>query len=62
MLAIGVILFGVGSLYLIISLTVLGRPAPNLSGVSPRWFWAGIAIIALFTVLRNTSTFAWLAP
>ena len=62
MLAAATITFALVSLYLIIRIAVLGKSCPKLASIHPRWFWAGIGAMLIFTILRNTSTFACFAP
>ena len=61
MLALGAILFFAGSIYLIIRVTLLGKQAPPFPHISNLWIWLGVAGIILFTILRNTPAFSWLA-
>lgn len=58
----GAFLFALLCAYLIVRITILGRPAPRLPDISLRWVWLGVGVIALFTVLRNLPPFQWLAP
>ena len=62
MLTLGAITFALFSFYLIVRITLLGKSPPHIPSIRARWFWAGLGGILLFTVLRNTQTFAWLAP
>lgn len=52
------------SCYLIIRITILGKAAPRLPGISGRLIWFGLTGIVLFTLLRNIPTypFTLLAP
>jgi hypothetical protein len=61
LLTSGVILFSAGCLYLIIRISILNQPPPTLR-ISSRWIWVILTIITLFTILRNTTTFGFLAP
>lgn len=62
LLTLGAFLFLAGSLYLIVRVTLLGKEPPRLPKISNRWVWSGLIALLLFTILRNTTTFAWLAP
>lgn len=64
LLVVGVFCFSCLSLYLIVRITILGRPAPKLPNIPTYWIWIGIGIIALFTVFRNIPAwpFSLLAP
>jgi hypothetical protein len=62
MLTLGAIAFALCSFYLIARITLLGKSAPKRPVIPTQWYWAGLAGLLLFTVLRNTQTFAWLAP
>lgn len=60
----GFLIFMSGSLYLIVRITILGKPAPKMPNIQPRWIWIGVVGIVLFTVLRNIPAypFTLLAP
>lgn len=60
LLTLGVMAFALGSLYLIIRVSLLGRPAPA-SPAKP-WILGALALVIIFTILRNTEACAWLAP
>lgn len=62
MLTLGAITFALCSSYLMIRITVLGKSPPKFPVIPTPWYWAGAAGILLFAILRNTQTFAWLAP
>ncbi|MBT8043552.1 MAG: DUF2752 domain-containing protein [Verrucomicrobiae bacterium] len=64
LLMTGFLLFLVGSTYLIVRLTILGKPAPNIPDIPTYWIWLGIGGIVLFTILRNLPfyPFSLLAP
>lgn len=51
-------------IYFIVRVTVLGKPSPQVPGLTTKWLWAGVTIIALFTILRNIPAwpFSLLAP
>lgn len=53
MLTMGFIVFMTWSCYLIVRVSILGKPAPALPNVWAPWLWLGMVSIALFTVLRN---------
>lgn len=50
--------------YLIIRITILGKPAPKIPHISTGWIWLVILGILIFTVLRNIPSSPWsmLAP
>jgi len=60
----GFLIFMSVSLYLIVRITILGKPSPRIPNIQSKWIWLGVAGIALFTVLRNIPTypFTLLAP
>ena len=62
LLTAGAFIYTLICLYLIVRITLLGKPAPKIPDINPRWLWAGAAAIILFTILRNTETFSFLAP
>jgi hypothetical protein len=62
MFTLGAITFALCSFYLIARITLLGKSAPKRPVIPTQWYWAGLGGLLLFTVLRNTQTFAWLAP
>lgn len=62
MLMIGFLLLMAGSLYLIVRITILGKPAPRFPNIKTRWIWLGVAGIVLFTIFRNIPAFSYLAP
>ena len=64
MLFSGFILLMLGLMYLIIRMTIMGKPAPRIPDVRPAWLWAIVGGIILFTILRNIPTypFTLLAP
>lgn len=62
LLTAGVICFSLMSLYLITTVTLLGNRTPQMPNIKPRWIGIGFAVIILFTILRNTAKFSWLAP
>lgn len=64
MLATGLILFLLGSGYLILRMTILGKPAPRMPDIRPSWLWTVGGGIILFTILRNIPAwpFSLLAP
>lgn len=64
LLVVGMFSFSCISLYLIIRITILGKPAPQLPNISTSWIWVGGGIIILFTLLRNIPAwpFSLLAP
>lgn len=64
LLTIGAFLFGCLSLYLIVRITILGKPAPKLPNIPSSSIWLGVGLIALFTILRNIPAwpFSLLAP
>lgn len=62
MLTLGVAILAIGSIYLIIRVTLLGKNPPAVPNIHTRWIWGSVAGIILFTILRNTETFSWLAP
>lgn len=64
LLAAAAFLFIAACLYLIVRISVLGKKAPSFSNIHPIWLWAGVAIIAIFTILRNlpATPFSHLAP
>ena len=64
MLMTGFLAFIGGSAYLIIRMTILGKPTPKMPNIRPRWIGFGVAAIALFTILRNIPAypFTLLAP
>jgi hypothetical protein len=57
-------LFFLASCYLIVRMTILGKPAPSMPDINWRWLWLTLLVIVLFTVLRNIPTwpFILLAP
>ena len=60
----GLVLFLLGSGYLILRITILGKPAPRIPDIKPLWLWAAIGSIVLFTIFRNIPAwpFNLLAP
>lgn len=64
LLVVSVIGLSVISLYLIVRITILGKPAPKIPNISTSFIWGGLGIIILFTVLRNIPAwpFSLLAP
>ncbi len=62
MLMIGFLIFMIGSIYLIVRITILGKTAPKFPEIKSQWLWLGLAGIALFTILRNLPAFSFLAP
>lgn len=64
MLMTGFLVFIGGSAYLIIRMTLLGKPAPHMPNIRPRWIGFGVGAIVLFTILRNIPAypFTLLAP
>lgn len=64
LLVVGIFSFGLLSLYLIVRMTILGKPAPRIPNISTKWIWVGVSILVLFTLLRNISAwpFSLLAP
>ncbi|MEJ6572424.1 MAG: DUF2752 domain-containing protein [Akkermansiaceae bacterium] len=64
LLLCGFLIFMSVSLYLIVRITILGKPSPKTPNIRPKWIWLGVAGIALFTVLRNIPAypFTLLAP
>ncbi|BDS08069.1 hypothetical protein NT6N_31090 [Oceaniferula spumae] len=63
-LACGALLFVALCIYLIVRITILGKPAPAFPNLTGKWIWFGIGGIFLFTVLRNIPAwpFNLLAP
>ena len=61
-LTLGAITFSLCSLYLIVRITLLGKEPPKRPVIPIKWYWVGLGAVLLFTLLRNTQTFAWLAP
>lgn len=41
------------SVYLIVRITILGKPIPKIPNIAAKWLWIGAGAIALFTILRN---------
>ena len=64
MLMTGFLVFIAGSAYLIIRMTLLGKPAPKLPNIRPCWIGFVIGAIIIFTILRNIPAypFTLLAP
>lgn len=64
MLLSGFILLTAFFTFLIIRITILGKPAPKTPHIKKSWIWLGILSIALFTILRNIPSYPWnlLAP
>lgn len=64
LLFLGLAMFALGSTYLIIRMTILGKPAPSIPDIHARWLWLALGGIALFTIIRNIPTwpFTLLAP
>jgi len=60
----GFVFFMAFSCYLIIRITILGKAPPRLPHISGPWIIAGLACIALFTILRNIPVYPFilLAP
>lgn len=50
--------------FLIIRVTILGKPAPKIPHIKTRWIWIAVSGILLFTILRNIPSYPWsiLAP
>jgi len=61
LLTAGALLFTSGCIYLIIRMTLLGKPAPKIN-ISPLWIGGILITIILFTLLRNLPEFSSLAP
>lgn len=61
LLTSGALLFSAGCLFLIVRMTLLGKPAPTINP-SSRWIWVILTTILLFTILRNLERFSFLAP
>lgn len=57
MLMSGFLIFLALSLYLIFRMTLLGKPAPKMPNIQPKWIWFGVAAMVLFTILRNIPVF-----
>ena len=57
-------IFLLASAYLIVRITILGKPAPSIPKIRPSWLWTILALVALFTILRNIPSwpFSLLAP
>ena len=62
LLSTGAVLFTLISLYLIIRITLLGKTTLKTPNIHPYWIWFGVMSTVLFSILRNTNTFSWLAP
>ena len=64
MLMTGFLVLMTTFVFIFVRMTLLGKPAPQLPNISPRWVWFGIGAIAVFTLLRNIPTypFTLLAP
>ncbi len=64
MLMTGFLVLMTSLVFIFVRMTLLGKPAPQLPHISPRWVWCGIGAIAIFTILRNIPTypFTLLAP
>lgn len=60
----GFFVFLLGSGYLIIRMTILGKPAPQIPNIKAFWLWYVLAGVVMFTVLRNVPAwpFSLLAP
>ena len=60
----GFIIFMVLSAYLIVRMTLLGKPAPKMPNIKPRWIWFGVAAVVVFSIARNIPAypFTLLAP
>jgi len=63
-LTVGVFTLGALCLYLVVRITILGKPAPRLPNISTPWLWTGLSLLVIFTILRNIPTwpFSLLAP
>ena len=64
LLTIGLVIFGALSLYFIVRVTILGKPAPALSSIAIPCLWIALGLLVLFTLLRNIPAwpFSLLAP
>lgn len=60
----GLVLFLSGSGYLIVRMTILGKPAPRIPEIGVRWLWVAFAGVVAFAILRNIPAwpFKLLAP
>jgi hypothetical protein len=64
MVFIGALLFLIVSSYLIIRMTLLGKPAPTIPDIKVSCLWFVLASVIIFTILRNIPAwpFSLLAP
>lgn len=64
MLMTGFLVFMTAFVILIVRITILGKPAPKIPNIHPRWPWLAVGSIILFTILRNIPAypFTLLAP